>query len=123
MIIHRTGYLSEMRKIQMRRTKRPNLRDRVAPRFHLQLRRNEWRNRRSIADPNARNVAAENIVVPMIDMVMTGMPRRCQRANFEWRQANDGVVFQNLDPIRRNRRDFPPKPIHVVAKDPFGRLD
>ena len=89
----------------------------------MQLRRNEWGNWRPVADANACDVAAENIVVPMINMMMTGVAGRGDGANFKRRHLYDFIVFQNFDALRRHRPDPAPKTLHVVTENARGRLD
>src|SRR5437764_6366913 len=61
---------TEMREVNLRRIQGANRRDRLAPGLDLQLRRNKRRHRRTTPEPNARAVSTENIVVPLINMVM-----------------------------------------------------
>src|SRR5690349_9387510 len=89
----------------------------------MQLGRNEGRNRRAIANSDAGDVAAENIIVPMINVMVTGVTGSRDCANFK-RSYRDGfVVFENFDLLGRNRPDFPPKSFHFVAKDTGRRFD
>src|ERR1700739_46465 len=96
--------------------------DRLQPRFNMQLRWNERWNRWTIANSNTGNVAAENIVFPVINVVMTGVTRRRNGPNFKRRHTNDFVVFQNLDPLHWHRRNFSPESFHVAAEDSRRRL-
>ena len=72
---------------------------------------------------NAGNVAAENIVVPMINVMMTRVARRRDGANFKRRHAHDFVIFENFDAVSRHRRDLSPKPFHIVAENARGRFN
>src|ERR1700738_2364702 len=100
-----------------------NLRDRFQPSFDISLRRNEWRRWRSAAQAHAGNVAAENEVVPMIDMVMARVTGRGDRANLKRRDADNIVVRQDADAFRRDPRKFSPEPFHVVAIKAGGGCD
>src|SRR5207237_8098201 len=99
------------------------MQNRYTPRVYEYHRRNKLRNRRAFADFKTRDVTAENIVVPMVNMMMTGVTRSGDGANFERRHSHDFIVLQNFDALGRNGRDFPPKPFHVVAENAHGRLD
>ncbi len=89
----------------------------------MQLRRNERWNRRAVADANTGDVAAENLILPMINMMMSGVARRGDGANFKRRHLYDFIVFQNFDALRRHRPDPAPKTLHVVTENARGRLD
>ncbi len=114
---------AEMRQVEFRRIQGADLRDRFQPRFDIQLRRNEGRNRWTAADPHSGNVATENGVVPMINMVMAGVAGSRDRANFELANADDIVVLQNSNAFRRHRVDLSPKPFHFVAVKAGGGSD
>src|SRR5205085_12182971 len=97
--------------------------DRFAPRFNVQFRWHKWRNRRSTANPETGDVTAEKIVIPMINMMVAGVTRRRDRANFKRRNPHHFVVSQDPDSLRRHRRDPTPKAFHVVAENAGGRFD
>ena len=65
----------------------------------MQLRRNERWNRRTVANPDAGDVPAENIVLPLIDVVMAGVARSFNRAHFECANADNFRVLQDSDAL------------------------
>jgi len=83
----------------------------------VQLRRNKRRNRRPVPQPDTGDITAEKIILPMVNMMMTGMARCGDGADFERSQLNDVFVFQNSDPFFRDRGDAAPQSLHVVAVD------
>jgi hypothetical protein len=95
----------------------------------MQLRRNKRRNRRPVAEPDPSDIAAEHILFPMVNMMMIGMARCGDGANFEGRHRDDIVVFQNSDAFCRDRCDSAPQSLQVVAenagsgRDQFGGID
>lgn len=114
---------SEMRQVEFRRIQRPDFRDRFLPGFNVQLRRHEWRNRGPFAQTHTSNVAAKDVVVPVINMMMTGVAGGRDRANFEWRDADKVIVLQNSNAFRGHRGDFSPEPFHLVAIKASGGSD
>ena len=93
------------------------------PRFDVQLWRNKRRNRRPVPEPDTGDVTAEEIIVPMVNMMMTGMARCGDGADFKRGHRDDRVVFQNSDAVFRDRCDSAPQPLHVVAEDPGSGCD
>ena len=95
----------------------------------MQLRRNKRRNGRPVAEPDTGDVTTEKTIFPMINVMMTGMARCGDGADFERGYLNDILVFQNLDAFLRDRRDLAPQSLHVVAEDAargcdqFGGID
>ena len=89
----------------------------------MQLRRNKWRNRRPVSEPNTGDITAEEIILPMINMMMTGMARCGDGADFKRGHPDDHFVFQNSDATFRDRCDSAPQPLHVVAEDPGSGCD
>ena len=95
----------------------------------MQLRRNKRRNGRAVAEADAGDIAAEEIIFPMVNMMMTGMAWRGDSADCELAHVNDIVVLQNSDAFFRDRRDLAPQSLHVVAEDAargcdqFGGID
>jgi len=93
------------------------------PRFDVQLWRNKRRNRRPVPEPDTGDVTAEEIIVPMVNMMMTGMARCGDGADFKRGHRDDRFVFQNSDAVFRDRCDSAPQPLHVVAEDPGSGCD
>ena len=93
------------------------------PRLDVQLRRDERRDRRTSAQSHPGNVAAENVIFPLINMVMTGVPRRRDRAHFQRTDADNVHVLQNPDALLGNRRELPPELFHFVAVNARGGVD
>src|SRR4029453_16569034 len=93
------------------------------PRFDVQLRRNKRRNRRSVPEPDTGDITTEEIIFPMINMMMTGMARCGGGAGFKRGPRDDRFVFQNSDAVFRDRCDSAPQPLHVVAEDPGSGCD
>ena len=89
----------------------------------MQLRRNKRRNRRPAPEPDTGDVTAEEIIVPMVNMMMTGMARCGEGVDFKWGHRDDRFVFQNSDAVFRDRCDSAPQPLHVVAEDPGSGCD
>ena len=123
------GNQSKMREIKFRGIQRADFGDGFAPGFDVELRRNKGRRRRTAAESNAGNIAAKNIFVPMINVMMAGVTRRFDGANLERGDAHDVVVLQDTDAFRRDRGKFSPEPLHLVAVktrgggDQFPRID
>ena len=59
----------------------------------------------------------------MINVVMTGVPGRRDRADFERSDADNIVVLQNFDALLGDRRDAAPESFHVVAVEARGGSD
>jgi len=89
----------------------------------VQLRRNKRRNRRPVPEPDTGDITAEEIIFPMVNMMMTGMARCGDGADFKRGHREDRLVFQNSDAVFRDRRDSAPQPLHVVAEDSYRRCD
>ena len=89
----------------------------------MQLRRNKRRNRRPVPQPDTGNITAEEIIVPMVNMMMTGMARCGDGADFELAYVNNVLVLQNSDALLRDRRDLAPQSLHVVAEDTARRCN
>jgi hypothetical protein len=56
-------------------------------------------------------------------MVMARVPWRCDRANLKGSDADNVVVLQDADAVRRDPGEFSPQPFHVVAIKAGGRRD
>src|SRR5205814_10619415 len=93
------------------------------PGFDVQLRRNKRRNRRPVPEADTGNITAEDRIVPMVNMMMTGMARCGDGADFKRGHRDDRLVFQNSDAVFRDRCDSAPQPLHVVAEDPGSGCD
>src|SRR5438477_4134592 len=115
--------LSEMWQVKLCGVQRSNFSDRVVPGFDVQLRRNKRWDWRTKTDPHAGNIAAKDVIIPMINMMMTGVSGRRDRADLERRKSNDFAVLQPSDAICRHSRNAPPKFFHFIAKDAFSRID
>ena len=89
----------------------------------MQLRRNKWRNGRAVSEPDTSDIAAEEIIVPMVNMMMTSVARRGDGADFELACLNNVLVLQNSDAFLRDRRDLAPQFLHVVAEDAARRCN
>src|SRR5437868_8636185 len=59
----------------------------------------------------------------MINVVMTGVPGRRDRADFERSDADNIVVLQNFDALLGDGRDAAPESFHVVAVEARGGSD
>src|SRR5437870_638677 len=99
-----------MGKIELRRIQFPDFGNGFVPGFDVQLRWNKRRNRRTAPEPDTGDIAAEEVIFPMVNMVMTGMARGSDGADFERGHWDDMVVFQNSNPIFRDRCDAAPQP-------------
>src|SRR4029078_11205307 len=93
------------------------------PRFDVQLWRNKRRNRRPVPEPDTGDVTAEEIIVPMVNMMMTGMARCGDGADFKRGHRDDRFVFQNSDAVFRDRCDSAPQPLQVSAEAPCRGCD
>ena|SRR5437867_5071339 len=89
----------------------------------MEFRRNEGRNRWTVADADTGNVATENAVLPVIDMMMARVTGRGDGLHFVRRNADYFHVLHDPDPLGRNRRDLAPKFLHIVAESARGGLD
>src|SRR5437763_729778 len=93
------------------------------PGFDLQLRRNKRRYRRSDSEPDTGDIAAEEIIFPTINMMMTRMTRGGDGGDFKRGDHDDCFVFQNSDAVFRDRCDSAPQSVHVVTVDPGSGCD
>ena len=89
----------------------------------MQLRRNKRRNGRALSEPDTGDIAAEESIFPMVNVMMSGMAGRGDGADFELACLNEVLVLQNSDALLRNRRDLAPQSLHVVAEDAAGRCN
>src|SRR6476620_8336896 len=119
----RAFHQTEMGKIEFSWIQFPDSGNRFMPGFDVQLRRNKRRNRRPVPQPDAGDITAAEIIVPMVNMMMTGMARCGDGADFKRGHGNDRLVFQNSDAVFRDRCDSAPQPLHVVAEDPSSGCD
>src|SRR4030095_6491139 len=110
-----------MGKIKLGGIQFPDFGNGFMPGFDMQLRRNERRNRRPVLEPDTGDITAEESIFPMINMMMTGMARCGDGADFERSHLNDVFVFQNSDAFFRDRGDTAPSSLHVVAVDAAPR--
>lgn len=92
-----------MGQIESLGPERANLCDRLKPRFHLKFGRYEGRNRWTVTDPNAGNIAAEYTIIPVVNVMMTGMTRRFHRCDFEFAHTDDIAVIQHVNVRLRDR--------------------
>src|SRR5262249_62038677 len=122
-LVDRSGNFPKMWKVKIRRVQLADLGDRFPPRFDMQFRRNKGWDRRTAADSNTGHITAENIIIPIINMMMTRVTRCCDGANFKRRDTNNLIVFEDFDALGRNRREATPKPLHVVAENPGRRFN
>ena len=126
---NRAFHQTEMGKIKLCCIQFPDFGNGFMPGFDVQLRRNKRRNGRPVAEPDPGDIAAEHVLFPMVNMMMIGMARCGDGANFEGRHRDDIVVFQNSDAFCRDRRDSAPQSWQVVAEDAgsgcdqFGGID
>ena len=112
-----------MRKIKISRIQFPDFGNGFTPGFDVQLRRNKRRNGRTVAEPDTGDITTEKAIIPMVNVMMTGMARCGDGADFERGYLNDVLVFQNPDPFFRDRRDLAPQSLHVVAEDAARRCN
>ena len=87
------------------------------PGFDVELGRNKRRNGRPVPKPDTGDITAEEIIFPMVNMMMTGMARCGDGADFEWSDLDDVVVLQNSETVFRDRCDSAPQSLHVIAED------
>src|SRR5437588_2096048 len=104
-----------MREVKFRRREGSDFCDGTAPRFDVEFGRNKRRSQRTAAKPNTGNIAAEHGIVPVINVMMAGVTRCCDRANFEWGDADKFVVLQNADAFWSDPGKFSPQLFHLVA--------
>jgi hypothetical protein len=125
----RAFHQTEMGKIKFGRIQLPDFGNGFMPGFDVQLRWNKRWNGRAVSEPDTGDIASEQIIFPMINMMMTGMAWRGDGADFELADLNDVLVLQNSDTFFPNRRDLAPQSLHVVAEDAargcdqFGGID
>jgi hypothetical protein len=125
----RAFHQTEMGKIKLGRIQFPDFGNGFVPGFDVQLRRNKRRNGRPVVEPDTGDIAAEHVIFPMVNMMMIGMARGGDGANFERRHLDNTVVFQNSDAYFRDRCDAPPQSLQVVAEnagrgcDQFSGID
>ena len=112
-----------MGKIKLGRIQFPDFGNGFMPGFDVQLRRNKRRNGRAVSEPDTGDIAAEQIIFPMINVMMTGMARCGDGADFELAYVNNVLVLQNSDALLRDRRDLAPQSLHVVAEDTARRCN
>src|SRR3954453_15694191 len=112
-----------MRKVEFRWIQFPDFGNRFVPGFDVQLRRNKWRNRRSVPEADTGDVTAEEIIFPTVNMMMTGMPRCGDGADFKRGHRDDCFVFQNSDAVFRDWCDSAPQSLHFVTVDPGSGCD
>src|SRR5207237_9542764 len=105
-----------MRKIKISRIQFPDFGNGFTPGFDVQLRRNKRRNGRTVAEPDTGDITTEKAIIPMVNVMMTGIARCGDGADFERGYLNDVLVFQNPDAFFRHRRDLAPQSLHVVAQ-------
>src|ERR1700731_3933087 len=89
----------------------------------MQLGRHKRWNWRTGSDSNAGNVTPKNVVVPVINVMVTRVAGRCDCTNFKWLQADDIVVVQDLDAVLRHGRNLSPEALHVGAENARRRLN
>ena len=89
----------------------------------MQLGRGERRDRWPAANANAGNVPTEHSIIPMINVMVTGVTRRGDGADFERRQADSFHVLQDPHSRGRYRSNSAPKSLHLIAKDALCGLD
>src|SRR2546428_10014793 len=87
------------------------------PRLDVQLRRDKRRNRRPVPEPDTGDITPEEVIFPVVNMMMTGMARCGDCADFERGHVDDLLVFQNSDALFRDGCDSAPQPLHVAAED------
>src|SRR5438309_9541042 len=87
------------------------------PGFDVQLRRNKRRNRRPVPEADTGNITAENSIVPMVNMMVTGMARCGDGSDFKRGHRDDRFVFQDSVAYFRDGCDSAPHSLHVVAAD------
>ena len=90
------------------------------PRLDVQLWRNEGRNRRPSSQSHPGNIAAKDVIVPLINMVMTGVSWRRNCAHFQLAHANEVPIVHDSNVPLSDRRESPPEPFHFVAVNARG---
>src|SRR5438874_11860632 len=106
-----------MRKIKVGWIQFPDFGNGFMPGFDVQLRRNKRRNGRAVPEPDTGDITAEEIILPMVNMMMTGMARCSDGADFERGHWDNIVVFHDSDAVFLDRSDAAPQPWHVAAQD------
>jgi hypothetical protein len=119
----RALHQTEMGKVEFRWIQFPDFGNRFVPGFDVQLRRNKRRNRRSVPEADTGDITAEEIISPTVNMMMTGMPRRGDGADFKRGHRHNCFVFQNCDAVFRDWRDSAPQSLHFVTVDPGSGCD
>src|SRR4051812_6418846 len=104
-----------MRKIEFRRIQSADFADRFAPRFDVEFGWNKGRGWRATPKTNSGNIAPQNGIVPVIDVVMARVTGRGDRADLEWSYPSNFIIFQDSNASSVDREKFPPEPFHVVA--------
>src|SRR5436305_15070837 len=112
-----------MGKIEVCWIEFPDFGNRFVPGFDLQLRRNKRRNRRPVPEPDTGDITAEEIIFPTVNMMMTGMARCGDGADFKRGHRDDRLVFQNYEEVFRDRCDSDLQPLHFVAEVLFSGSD
>jgi len=113
----RTFHQIEMGKVKPSWLQFADLGNGLMPGFDVQLRRNKRWNGRSVPEPDTGNITTEHIIFPMINMMMTGVARGGEGADFELGYLNGVLILQNSDALFRDRFDSAPQSPHVVAED------
>ena len=72
---------------------------------------------------HAGHVAAENIILPMVDMMMGGVTWSRDRPHLNAPDADTVSIFQNSESFARNCFDLSPKSPHFIAENPGRRFD
>src|SRR5690242_15423050 len=98
----RAFHQAEMGKVKLGRIQLPDFGNGFMPGFDMQLRRNKRRNGWAFSEPDTGDIAAKQIIFPMINMVMTSVAWRGDGADFQLTYLNDVLVFQNSDTFFRN---------------------
>src|SRR5207247_9283511 len=87
---------SEMRQVKVSGVQGANFGDRVMPLFDLQLLWNERWDWCPKTDTDAGNVAAKDAIIPMINVMMSGVSGGANRADRERRKLNDFTVLRRF---------------------------
>src|SRR5437868_2809764 len=113
----------EMRQIKVRGVERSNLRNRFMPRFDMELGRNKRWDGRPITQADTSDIASEDIIVPMINMMMACVPRSRDCLHFKRRHADNVSILKDSDVLFRDGSNPAPEFFHIGAEDASGRLD
>src|SRR5437763_16661032 len=108
MIANRPGDPAKVRQIQVRRVQLPNFSNRIEPRFNMELRRNKGRYWRTVRQPNASYVTSEHRLVPMINMMVIGMPRSFDRSDLHCARLYCVAAVQHAHATFRDGRNLAP---------------